>query len=303
MVVTWTPSANDALPFVELMQSYGFDWVWVDGDRGAAFHTLFRRRNGVVPPRFVDPFARDGSFRPLAFVVTELLEPDAGATRLRWRDRPSRDVVAAFRNRLPRTTALGGVGAVGARARAGLAAGLAVTAAAATAVGALVVGSGVDRSTPAALSGKAATARPAALPRNGVLVHGRSLAGVRLGDTATTVRSRWGNDFTVCKGCKTRTWLYLYASGDPVGAGVKFREGKVTAIFTLGMTLGWKSTDGLRVGELIDSNNPNDPGSWKTCAGYSARSVPSGDSVTSILTVGYAVYGFALTRPTETVCN
>src|SRR4051812_36706232 len=49
LVITWTPTRNGALPFVRLLQSYGFDWVWCDGDRGAAFHGYFSARNGDVP--------------------------------------------------------------------------------------------------------------------------------------------------------------------------------------------------------------------------------------------------------------
>lgn len=69
IVVTWTGGwprspARDELGLV------GFEWFWLDGDRGAA----------APPPgdaRFVDPFETDGTFRPVASVVAELLAPAA----------------------------------------------------------------------------------------------------------------------------------------------------------------------------------------------------------------------------------
>ena len=39
------------------------------------------------------------------------------------------------------------------------------------------------------------------------------------------------------------------------------------------------------------------------CIGYGAMSMRTGQAVTSIYTTGEAVYGFALSRPSEPVCN
>src|SRR6185437_8160511 len=73
-----------------------------------------------------------------------------------------------------------------------------------------------------------------AFPRQGVLVSGRSLAGVRLGDTTAQVRAMWGGHFTRCSGCKPAMWFYTYPPpSDPVGAGVQFANGRVVAVFTL----------------------------------------------------------------------
>ena len=72
-----------------------------------------------------------------------------------------------------------------------------------------------------------------------MLVSGRSLAGVRLGDTMEQVRERWGGHFTRCGGCKPAMWFYLYPPpSDPVGAGVQFANGRVVAVFTLGSPIG-----------------------------------------------------------------
>jgi hypothetical protein len=115
------------------------------------------------------------------------------------------------------------------------------------------------------------------------------------------VRSRWGRNFTVCESCRPTTWIYSYPSGDPVGAGVKFRHGRVTAVFTLGMTFGWRTDEGLRVGDVLSPHASE--GQWTSCQGYSAKTKPSGNAVTSIFTVGPTVYGFSLSRPSESVCN
>jgi hypothetical protein len=151
---------------------------------------------------------------------------------------------------------------------------------------------------------RTAAAHAAALPRQGVLVHGESLAGVQLGDTEADVRALWGQDFDYCSHCAVKTWLYLYPNGDPFGAGVRFRDGRVIAVFTLGAPSGWHDDHGLRVGELLQ---PPEPGKgdeiWRGCLGYGAKSTRDGEAVSSVLTQGLAVYGFALTRPSEPVCQ
>ena len=126
---------------------------------------------------------------------------------------------------------------------------------------------------------------------------------MKLGDTPATVRALWGDHFTVCQGCATTTWFYIYATGDPFGASVRFREGKATGVFTLGSPPGWHTATGLRVGQLLSTfNDPSPAVEWKACNGYGAKLTETNSSVTSILTIGESVYGFALTRPSEPVC-
>jgi hypothetical protein len=149
-----------------------------------------------------------------------------------------------------------------------------------------------------------AHAAASALPRQGVLVHGESLAGVQLGDTEDDVRARWGHNFTVCANCSVTTWFYIYPTGDPFGAAVKFRDGRVTAVFTLGAPTGWHDDEGVRVGQLLEPQEPGEGDeTWRGCMGYGAKSTREGEAVSSVLTQGLAVYGFALTRPSEPVCQ
>jgi hypothetical protein len=71
IVVTWTGGCPPSRTRDDL-RSVGFEWFWLDGDRGAA-----APQGGEA--RFVDPFEADGSFRPVAAVVAELLAPPARA--------------------------------------------------------------------------------------------------------------------------------------------------------------------------------------------------------------------------------
>ena len=139
-----------------------------------------------------------------------------------------------------------------------------------------------------------------------MLVSGASLAGVRLGDTMASVKALWGGHFTRCGSCKPAMWFFFYPPPqDPVGAGVEFQKGKVVAVFTLGGPAGWHTETGIKVGEILSSQfDGKSTSKWLSCAGYSAQLThSSGNSVTSILTQGAAVYGFALTRPSVSPCH
>src|SRR5262245_53148658 len=93
----------------------------------------------------------------------------------------------------------------------------------------------------------------AQLPTRGILTPGESLAGVHLGDTVAKVKRLWGSNYKVCPSCKAPTWLYFYSRGEPLGAAVRFsKQGRVVAVFTLGAPDGWRTAEGLLVGEQID---------------------------------------------------
>ncbi len=151
-------------------------------------------------------------------------------------------------------------------------------------------------------------AKPAGvLPRRGVLVDGRSLAGVSLGDTMAKVRALWGHHFTRCEGCKPAEWFYFLPSGDPAGAGVQFsqRPGRRGRLHPRQPGRPRRPTTGLRVGAILANPLPGrgDGSRWQICTGFAARSSePAHGAVTSILTQGAAVYGFALTRPSISPC-
>ena len=251
-VVTWTPpkasQRNGGLPFVRLMQSYGFDWVWLDGDRGAAFHGYFSARNGEAA-RFVDPFEADGRFRPMMALLEEVLEPGPVAQPLPARRRMPRELVAfggatappeqaAPRSRSPgREPRTRGPGR---RTRLRTAA---------------VAASGVrarrrDRR-PHRLARRCSRRRPSRprCRRRGCWSAARASAAFASATRTAAVRKLWGHSFTVCEGCEPTTWFYWYPSSD-AGAGVEFRHGHVTGVYTLGAKVGWRS-DGRAQGRRL----------------------------------------------------
>jgi hypothetical protein len=146
-----------------------------------------------------------------------------------------------------------------------------------------------------------------ALPTKGVLTPGKSLGGLKIGMTMDQVKSLWGSQYKLCpkSDCKGQTvWYYIYARGEPLGAAVRFRNQKVSAVFTLGSPMGWHTTEGLGVGEQIEkANSLYGQLAWHVCIGYGAMSMRTGNTVTSIYTTGVVVYGFAITSPTEAVCQ
>jgi hypothetical protein len=154
------------------------------------------------------------------------------------------------------------------------------------------------------VSQAASRAGQAGLPAHGVLTPGVSLAGVHIGDTAARVKHRWGSNYKLCPNCKTPTWLYFYSHGEPLGAAVRFKAGKVVAVFTLGAPTGWHTAEGLLMGEQIDKiGRLYGSLNWHGCIGYGAMTMRRGDTVTSIFTTGQVVYGFAITRAAEPVCQ
>jgi hypothetical protein len=148
-------------------------------------------------------------------------------------------------------------------------------------------------------------ANEAGLPTRGVLTPGVSLAGVHIGDTVTKVKRLWGSNYKVCPDCKDATWFYFYSHGEPLGAAVRFSKAeRVVAVFTLGAPTGWRTAEGLLVGEQIDKvARLYGTLGWRHCIGYGAMTMRKGNIVTSIYTTGQAVYGFALTAPAIPVCQ
>lgn len=154
------------------------------------------------------------------------------------------------------------------------------------------------------VSAPAGAESAAGLPARGVLMPGKSLGGLKLGDSQATVRARWGRSYARCAVCRRTTWLYTYPSGGPRGAAVTFRDGRVAAVFTLGVPRGWRTTRGVVLGDpaaKIQAVYGRLP--WSRCIGYGALSIRRTGVVSSIYTYGESVYGFALTRPGEPVCQ
>jgi hypothetical protein len=149
----------------------------------------------------------------------------------------------------------------------------------------------------------ATQAHASGFPIKGKVVPGKSIGAVSLGLTEAEVRARWGRNFTLCKSCTQLTWLYTYRGGEPLGAAVKFVNNKVVAVFTLGSPAGWGLT-GIEMGDPV-SNVYNLFGNTGTaqCIGYDALYVRIGTSTTAFYSAAGVIYGYALTAPTQSVCQ
>lgn len=295
VVITWNVGVPGQFEQVERLRGLGFECLWLDADGGASCQTyLGERVSRARRFRVVDAFEADGRFQSLERVASTVLErpPRAALT----------PVLQAAVGRAHR-----GGRVIGRQIRTPVAVGVGL--AAAVAGSSLAVIFAVPWSTPAAPPRHAAAAAPmafaftpGALPRQGELVPGRSLAGIALGDTMATVRKTWGRHYVVYKSSE---WFYFLPGGNPAGAGVEFHAGKVVAVFTLGSPFGWQTDKGLKVGELLPTppivKHPT--ARWEACSGYGAHSSPAHNgAVTSIFTEGLAVYGFELSRPSVSPC-
>ena len=158
----------------------------------------------------------------------------------------------------------------------------------------------------------AASASPAGrtLPTAGVLSPGVSLGGLQIGYTKDQVMKHWGHSYricpkNVCKGTDT-VWYYVYGGSEPLGAAVRFNPaGRVNAVFTLGSPAGWRTAQGLLIGQGV-SDAQRLYGSnlkWSVCIGYGAMSMRTGKAITSIYTSGESIYGFAITSPGTPICQ
>ena len=104
--------------------------------------------------------------------------------------------------------------------------------------------------------------------------------------------------------CSARRGSTPIAAAHSAGAAVTFRDGRVSAVFTLGVPRGWHTSRGVALGdpaEKVQAVYGRLP--WSRCIGYGALSIRRAGVVASIYTYGESVYGFALTRPSEPVCQ
>lgn len=158
----------------------------------------------------------------------------------------------------------------------------------------------------AVLTGACLLAAPAAFaapPRSGVLVPGGSLGGIRLGMMRADVRRLWGTTFGRCQGCTRETWYFNYEKFHPEGAAVRFRKGRVDAVWTLWKPPGWRVGRlhlGVSTGALADR--------WGTlvtvpCGSYEARILTRGSVMTVFYVYAGQLWGFGLSRPGGSPCH
>jgi hypothetical protein len=143
----------------------------------------------------------------------------------------------------------------------------------------------------------------AALPRNGVFEPGRSLGGIRLGETKGAVRATLGQH-GVCIGCATSTWYFNYKAFNQRGLAVEFTRGLVSAVYTLWQPPGWRAGKGLRLGALdAQLTTSTGPLVGVVCPGYDAR-VADGSKARSVYYVVQGkLWGFGLMRVHANPCR
>jgi hypothetical protein len=149
-------------------------------------------------------------------------------------------------------------------------------------------------------------AAPAAagLPKAGTLVPGRSLGGVRLGESPGAVRAALGTFYGTCHGCPRRTWYFTYAPFDKHGLAVEFTGGKVSAVYTLWRPAGWHGPHKLGFGSSVLAVHKLTRASHTvTCSGYAALVRDSAHARTAYYLVNGRLWGFGLFRPRASPCR
>jgi hypothetical protein len=150
----------------------------------------------------------------------------------------------------------------------------------------------------------AAAALATGPPQGGVVVPGASLGGVRLGATRAEVRAAWGSAFGRCRRCAEETWYYNYAAFRPAGVGVSFAGGRVDALFTLWTPPGWRTSDGLVLGDRVTRvTELYGPLAPTQCGDYTAYAKQSGQAQTVFYVRDDAVFALALTRAAALPCR
>jgi len=141
------------------------------------------------------------------------------------------------------------------------------------------------------------------LPQHGALVPGRSLGGLRLGMTRAEVKGAWGTQFGRCGPCERETWYFNYAKFHPEGAAVRFRRGRLDAVWTLWKPPGWhvgslplgasSAALAARMGALVTV----------PCGSYEARILTRADVTTVFYVYAGRLWGFGLSRPGGSPCH
>jgi hypothetical protein len=155
----------------------------------------------------------------------------------------------------------------------------------------------------AALATGASAAAPSA-PLKGVVVEGATFAGLPLGLTPAQVQTRWGKRYGVCDDCRTTTWYYTFKPYHAQGIGVRFRNGRVEAYFTLGAPNGWRTRRGVTIGNQ-DDHVSKTYGSVPTvhCFGYDVMEVLVRQTLVLFYLNGTQVYGLGLMAHSGDPCR
>jgi hypothetical protein len=138
----------------------------------------------------------------------------------------------------------------------------------------------------------AATAGP---PKAGALVPGRSLGGIRLGESPRAVTAALGRFYGACRDCPHPTWYFTYFPFDKHGLAVEFGNGRVSGVYTLWRPAGWHAPHGLRFGATpLEVHQRVGTLRTITCPGYNALVRDTARARTVYYLVGARLWGFGL---------
>jgi hypothetical protein len=149
----------------------------------------------------------------------------------------------------------------------------------------------------------AATAA-AGLPRAGTLEPGRSLGGIRLGESAGAVRAALGTFYGTCHGCPRRTWYFTYRPLGRRGLAVELTGGRVSGAYTLWRPAGWHAPHQLGFGSSVLAVHRL-TGASRTvrCRGYEALVRDSAHARTAYYLFDGRLWGFGLFRRGASPCR
>jgi hypothetical protein len=144
----------------------------------------------------------------------------------------------------------------------------------------------------------------AGLPQTGTLVPGRSLAGVRLGETPRQVRTTLGASYGVCTKCARTTWYYNLQPFDSHGLAVEFTRGRVSAVYTIMQPPGWLGPRNLVLGAASgEVTTAAGPLVVATCPGYAAWEQDRHGVRTVYYLLNDLLWGFGLMRANADPCR
>jgi hypothetical protein len=143
-----------------------------------------------------------------------------------------------------------------------------------------------------------------AAPSRGVIVPGRSLGGLELGATKAEVRAAWGSRFGRCRSCARETWYFNFRPFDQKGLGVEFRDGRVAALYTLWRPEGWRTREGVSLGEHVARvTEVYGPLTRQECGAYYALVRPGRRAITAFYVSDERLWAFGLLDRRSPVCR
>jgi hypothetical protein len=127
---------------------------------------------------------------------------------------------------------------------------------------------------------------------------------MELGATKAEVERRWGRAYGVCRDCRYETWYFNYYAFQPRGVGVEWRRGRVAALYTLYQPLGWRTSNGVELGERLSRlTGAYGPLETRRCGGYTAHVLRGRSATTIFYVLRDRLWAFGLSRPGLPLCR